>query len=941
MIVNDKTRQFSSNVDLSSSHKFAVGDIQKIIAIIRDTGYTNKIKSAVREVYSNAIDANAMTDSPYKVLVGLTLEDFFSKHGQHQLYIRDFGPGLSHNDVCNVFAMYGVSTKEGAANQIGGFGIGAKSPFSYTDTFIVHSYYEGQHTTYCCYLDENSSAMLDILNQEPSDAETGLCIQIPIRSNDYNDFVTHVNFYTFFNNHLTDVCYFKDEEEFFEYKPVLKTPVFDITLKDNPEYSFKVRLIESDTEAPLFNPFHFYAINNVLYQSGDVSYRGKNQISLHSTESLTKKLISFSLAGSITAKEKNKFISVLPYINIKYGPHLDINAFRETFALNIDDGRTFDQKFYTPTGINAFLHSLTEEPEYYFEKIKDLSPEEQEKYYSLFGRLRDFYIDFMFLNSSKLNSGHKKHQWSFFFDILNTDFSKLIPDQKYTRYSLSLKPQEFLTEKILKHCDHYDILAVRNIHSENKRILEIDIENDLNKPSISFSCHERPIDESILIIFDDEKNEEEGKVLSSIIDLVSQKTQTHKYHLSQALISKLWPTIKRIYKDKDNDRYQKKRMGDFQISMVLKTDISHVIPFLDEYYQLDATSYKDKFKTMPYGKQDWNKAFVYVAGERIKDVPRYRGLLLRQHKKIIEELTQGKIKVSAKTPTTVMSVEQVNAERLQKQVLLKAYSNVQASSFTTGLSFRDIDFKDTNKIFVFYDGMIERDSSYRILKDLKDISPEIFGTLEKEVIIINTDFINPRLKLHEYTCAIREGFVTPPDHILFIDHLDLRYVVENTIPIGLLNKLPNIQHAMNSFNIPLTLFNIHNFIAHAKHAYNLGNFYSYFFYQYRTEDIIYQKPEVQEYKSYMKTLLFWKSFFNELGHEVISSIRQAPHTIYEEILNLTFLHSVLNGSKEVLCEQISNTFLPFLLETLRHQRLSSYFSVVDKQCIKEYKGLIF
>ena len=69
--------------------------------------------------------------------------------------VRDYGPGLSHDDMFRVFTRYGRSTKRDSNEVVGMLGIGSKSGFAYADTFTVVSRHGGRVRTYVAALDES------------------------------------------------------------------------------------------------------------------------------------------------------------------------------------------------------------------------------------------------------------------------------------------------------------------------------------------------------------------------------------------------------------------------------------------------------------------------------------------------------------------------------------------------------------------------------------------------------------------------------------------------------------------------------------------------------------------------------------------------------------------------------------------------------------------
>lgn len=150
---------------------------------LRDKIYSDKIAAVVREYICNALDEHKKHNitTPVKI----TLKD-----GVYS--VRDFANGLSEHDVRNVFGMYFRSTKSADNNQTGGFGLGSKAGFCYTDTFYVKSFYQGVVTTYACSLGAGQSGVSvgQILKiSEEQTSESGLEVSLEINSKDFADFI--------------------------------------------------------------------------------------------------------------------------------------------------------------------------------------------------------------------------------------------------------------------------------------------------------------------------------------------------------------------------------------------------------------------------------------------------------------------------------------------------------------------------------------------------------------------------------------------------------------------------------------------------------------------------------------------------------------------------------------------------------------------------------
>ena len=138
---NQKTVDFE--LDNSGGHLFSV--LSQL--------YSRPVDSTIRELATNCGDAHIMsnnTDRPFIIRLPNFNKDILT------LCFRDFGPGLSHNEVMNIYRIYGKSTKTNSNSVTGCLGLGSKSPYSISSTFYVKSYKNGKCSQYTCSMDNNS-----------------------------------------------------------------------------------------------------------------------------------------------------------------------------------------------------------------------------------------------------------------------------------------------------------------------------------------------------------------------------------------------------------------------------------------------------------------------------------------------------------------------------------------------------------------------------------------------------------------------------------------------------------------------------------------------------------------------------------------------------------------------------------------------------------------
>jgi hypothetical protein len=158
-------------------------NLAHIFGILRNQLYSDKILAVVREYCTNAMDANidaGVPDCPIQVSIPNAFSPVFK--------VRDFGKGLSEEQVYNIFGSYGESTKRNTNEQTGCLGLGSKSAFSYVDSFLFTSYNGGNKTVYSAYIDETEIGKITRLTVEPSSEPSGIEITVNVKTGDFGTF---------------------------------------------------------------------------------------------------------------------------------------------------------------------------------------------------------------------------------------------------------------------------------------------------------------------------------------------------------------------------------------------------------------------------------------------------------------------------------------------------------------------------------------------------------------------------------------------------------------------------------------------------------------------------------------------------------------------------------------------------------------------------------
>lgn len=155
--------------------EFGISSSAEFFNILSSTLYSDQLLAVVREVLCNAWDAH--------IVAGCTDRAVEVSLSTSELVVRDFGLGIPHDQIGPIYGTYGNSTKKNDGKQTGGFGLGCKAPFAYTEHFEVISTNGGIRTIYAI---SKSSAQalgkpgITPITSFPS-TDHGLAVKIPVK----------------------------------------------------------------------------------------------------------------------------------------------------------------------------------------------------------------------------------------------------------------------------------------------------------------------------------------------------------------------------------------------------------------------------------------------------------------------------------------------------------------------------------------------------------------------------------------------------------------------------------------------------------------------------------------------------------------------------------------------------------------------------------------
>ena len=182
MILQDNDTIIEQIGEVKEEAQFKMKASRKAFQILSDL-YSDKPLAIVRELGCNASDsmtASGQSDKPFHIHLPNALEPW--------LTIQDFGTGISHENIYNIYTTYFESTKTNTNSQIGCLGLGSKSPFCYTDNFTITSIHNGEKRIYNAYFNAANMPTISLMSSEKTNDGNGVAIQIPIKSSNFGDF---------------------------------------------------------------------------------------------------------------------------------------------------------------------------------------------------------------------------------------------------------------------------------------------------------------------------------------------------------------------------------------------------------------------------------------------------------------------------------------------------------------------------------------------------------------------------------------------------------------------------------------------------------------------------------------------------------------------------------------------------------------------------------
>lgn len=201
--------------------EFRIRNSAKAFNILSSGLYANKIRAIIRELSCNAVDSHTAAGNAgqFEIHLPTMFEPYFA--------VRDWGTGLTHDQVVNIYTTYFESTKTASNEFIGALGLGSKSPFSYTDNFTVTAVRDGRQGVYSAYINDDGIPSIVLMSETATTEPNGVEVRFGVSDqSDFYKFRSEAeSVFQWFANppRITgakiDVAYYRDKMQFVDIVP--------------------------------------------------------------------------------------------------------------------------------------------------------------------------------------------------------------------------------------------------------------------------------------------------------------------------------------------------------------------------------------------------------------------------------------------------------------------------------------------------------------------------------------------------------------------------------------------------------------------------------------------------------------------------------------------------------------------------------------------------
>lgn len=175
MIIEADTTEVVTNIEGAESRPMFISEegLAHIMTTLTNL-YNDPETAVIREYTANGIDAHVMAGNPAPVEVTLPTYD------NCMFVVQDYGVGMSRDEIWNIYAGYGESTKRETNGQIGAFGFGCKSGLAIANQFTLSSVKDGKKTSALVQKAPDGLNKVFIVNEIDTDEPNGIKVTVPV-----------------------------------------------------------------------------------------------------------------------------------------------------------------------------------------------------------------------------------------------------------------------------------------------------------------------------------------------------------------------------------------------------------------------------------------------------------------------------------------------------------------------------------------------------------------------------------------------------------------------------------------------------------------------------------------------------------------------------------------------------------------------------------------
>jgi Histidine kinase-, DNA gyrase B-, and HSP90-like ATPase len=183
-----------------------------IIDLLTTKLYSDPVSAAIREIISNAFDANIEAGNPNS-----PIEVYLPTKDDLTLTIKDYGLGMGLDRIRDTYICLGQSNKRNSNDQIGAYGIGSLSPFAVTSQILIHTVSKGIEYEWLIYLNEDGIPTASLVKQVTnSDKPSGTSVSFKVGAGHIDYVNACVKSFSLFSNKPIKVFNFIEEHELFK-----------------------------------------------------------------------------------------------------------------------------------------------------------------------------------------------------------------------------------------------------------------------------------------------------------------------------------------------------------------------------------------------------------------------------------------------------------------------------------------------------------------------------------------------------------------------------------------------------------------------------------------------------------------------------------------------------------------------------------------------------